>query len=756
MDNYLVNYKNYYIYKDMVINRTTQKVYVPGDLSVNNIDDHIEGIFNILKDGIETDFIHNTRIRLEWDDISCSLSIVDYWINLFMWSMLLKTNQRIMPYHIFLGSKGVIRHPEDEYLNPYELLRKDIKNYVDKFVLTLDNKIHIGNTRLNKIIADGLWHFSNLEHFAYYLANTINNEDDIALMRAVPEFDKLIHSNLNDVPFEEVKDKGMEFTNMAIEYIKDSERYIGYQHGLTNSFKANEAINPRQYKEASINIGTKPNNSGGIYPYVINKNFKTGGVNNPLAYFIESSSARKAQILSKVNVGESGDFARILGLNNIDTILNLNNTYECSSAHFVRFEIKTKKHLSMIKNRFFRFIPNGIDYCINDKDDTMIGKTVFLHSPMTCVSHAHGHGICKRCYGNLYWVNNNINVGKMAAEILSAQLTQTLLSAKHLLETKIVNIKWNPEFKEYFNININSIKLVDDLDDESMLKKYVLTIDPEEIQLVNEEEDTVSFDDEGNEIIIESSEDTGVYNEYITSFTITTPDGREIAFGSESQHELYISQPLNNIIRRKAYNANNKIAITLDKLANDVLFYIKINNNEISKTMNDIINIINKSSVTEKFTKDEALQALVDRIIEGNLNIDAVHLEVILSNQLVKSDTVLEKPNWENPSAKYKLLTLNQALTNNRSVIISLLYKDLKKVLYNPLTFSKNKPSFFDLFFHEQPQVYMSDDILTDDTSIIRDPDKGVKLYSLAGESREEEFFEKIREYMVSEEESEE
>ena len=49
----------------------------------------------------------------------------------------------------------------------------------------------------------------------------------------------------------------------------------------------------------------------------------------------------------------------------------------------------------------------------------------------------------------------------------------------------------------------------------------------------------------------------------------------------------------------------------------------------------------------------------------------------------------------------------------------------------------------------------MSDDILTDDTSIIRDPDKGVKLYSLAGESREEEFFEKIREYMVSEEESE-
>ena len=63
---------------------------------------------------------------------------------------------------------------------------------------------------------------------------------------------------------------------------------------------------------------------GTVYPYIIDKSFKTGGVNDPLSYFIESSTARAAQIMSKTNVGDSGNFARLLGLNNTDTILNLN------------------------------------------------------------------------------------------------------------------------------------------------------------------------------------------------------------------------------------------------------------------------------------------------------------------------------------------------------------------------------------------------------------------------------------------------
>ena len=200
-----------------------------------------------------------------------------------------------------------------------------------------------------------------------------------------------------------------------------------------------------------------------------------------------------------------------------------------------------------------------------------------------------------------------------------------------------------------------------------------------------------------------------------------------IECGTQDNDSLYISRELNEQIRRRASAVDGKVNIPLDVLGDDILFYIKISNDEISKTMNDIINIINKASVTENMNKDQALQNLIDLVIDGGLDIDAVHLEVILANQIVSPDNVLDRPNWNDPYAQYKLLTLDHALVNNPSVIVSLLYKDLHKVLYNPLSFSKHAPSFFDLFFCEQPQVYMSEGLF-DNNVQINDPERGIEM----------------------------
>lgn len=705
------NYKNYFVYADAMRNLdSTINIYVP-EITIQNIDDHIDAIYSILKDGIETEYIHGLIINISWGgDLNCDLYIIDYWFNLFMWKMILVNGQRIRPKHIFYSP---------------ELKKNHIAKYIDEFVLTRDNKIRLGNIFLNNNICEGVWAYSYIESFSYYLANTINNEDNIDLMNACPEFYDLLHCSLQGVPFDKVKDVGMGYANRAIEIIKDSKKYTGYDHGLAASFKASEAVNPRQYKEAQLNIGTKPNGTGGIYPYIIDGNFANGGVNDPLSYFIESSSARTAQILSKMNVGDSGDFARLLGLNNTDTILNQDMNYECMSRNFIKFDIKSKNHLSMIKNRYYRNNPKGLEYLIDDADMGLIGKTIYLRSPMTCACKSLGRGICKKCYGDLYYTNLDINVGKIAAEILSMQLTQRLLSAKHLLETLIKAIKWNMEFEDFFEIDINSIKLTD-LDDLN-LKKFTLIIDPDSIFLVNEEEDTISTsfeDEEGGEIQIE---DSGVYNEYITYFYIKTPEGNMIKFGSEDQDSLYISKELNNIIRHKAAPDGGMVSIPLSALEDNILFYVKISNNEIQKTMEDIMNVIDKSSITETMTKDEALQSIVDLIINGHLSIDAVHLEVILSNQIVDVNNIFARPNWNDPCAQYKMFTLNHALTNNPSVIVSLLYKDLHKTLYDPLTFKKHSPSFFDLFFTEQPQNYMSNDLL-DENPPIPTPEKGVEM----------------------------
>ena len=100
--NNLINYNNYYVYADMVKSGEMKIIYVPSDIDKDNIEDHITGISSILKDGIETQFVAKSRIRLSWGgDIYADLSIVDYWFTLFMWTMILDTEQQIQPKHIF-------------------------------------------------------------------------------------------------------------------------------------------------------------------------------------------------------------------------------------------------------------------------------------------------------------------------------------------------------------------------------------------------------------------------------------------------------------------------------------------------------------------------------------------------------------------------------------------------------------------------------------------------------------------------------
>jgi len=710
----LQNYRNYYVYEEAIRNLTSFTINPAKDINSHNIDDHIQAISAILKDGINTEYIETTKYRIDWGDGKwCNLSIIDYWFNLFMWSMLLKVNEQIRPKHIFWNM---------------ELKRGNIKDFIDKYILDTDKKKRFGKYVLNEVIEDGTWNYSMVEDFAYYLANTINNEDDIALMQQYPEYAALLNRTYEDVQFNNVKDEGQNTASQVINYIKNSKKLIGYEHGLTNSFKASEAINERQFKEARVNIGTKSIYDT-VFPYVIRQSFSNGGVNSPIALFIESSTARTAQVMSKEYVGDSGDMARIMGLNNTDTILNPNPNYICNTRRPIKFTIKSKKHLSMIKNRYYRFNPNGMDHVVNEYDITLLGKTIYLYSPMTCNSMSNNRGICSKCYGDLYYINNDINVGKIAAELLSAMLTQRLLSAKHLLETKIVEIVWNEEFEQYFDIEANAISLSSNLEDVPNLGKYVMLINPDDVCLVSEEEDSVKSDEDA---------ETTIYNEYITKFYIRTPDGQEILFKSESDDNLYITSYLNDRIRRRATNDDGLVNIPLSSIAEDVLFYIKINNNELSKAMMDIMHLINKADVTESMDIDEAMQRLVDLVIDGNLNIDSVHLEVILANQIVAADNMLDKPNWADPGVQYKLLTLNRSLANNQSVIISLLYKDLNRVMYNPLTFAKNKPSFFDLFFMEQPQIYMEDNMYIDHSNTgIQDRDTKVVMCRIVDKTKE-------------------
>lgn len=688
----LVNFQNYGVFANIA---NDQPVYInTDDINVYNWSDYTHSIYNILSDGIETKLVQNYKINVSFGNkITVRLTPVDMWFNLIMWRLIIFTDQKIQPKHIVFT----------QYIT-----KKSIKKFIDNFCIKV-KKREIPNNVLNGIISDCLTEISKVDNFAFFMSNTFNLEDFASLMEISDEFRELMHPDLTNVPLEDVKRIGDENTRKMIDIMVNTNIYNPYgkpyKHCLATSLAIGEGTNPKQFREFSVNIGTKPNNEGGIFPHAINNSFITGGISDPYDYYMDASSARIAQILQKENVGTSGYFARLLGLNNTDTKLHSDINFDCHTNNYIELHITSDRILAMLDDRWYRNSVNGMEHLIDaERDKHLIGKTVLLRSPITCASASAGNGICRKCYGELYHTNMDINPGRYASEKLSSELTQRLLSAKHLLETFIKAIKWCKEFEEFFDISSNCITL----DQEVNTKGFSLIIDPEDID----------YEDD-----VENSDEEDTYSEYVSQIFIKTPTGEEIRIYSETDDKLYISNTLNNLIRKKASNDNGRFILPFSVIYDEPLFFIVLHNNDLMRALQDVKDSIDKVSVTtaKGITKDILINNFINTIIVSNLSIQAVHLEVIIMNQIRAIDDVLEKPDWLIPNVEYQILTMRQALDKNPSIIVSLMNEKLEKTLYNPLSFRKKAPSFIDLFFMENPQQFITDKRLVDDTVEYKD-----------------------------------
>lgn len=664
--------ENYGPYAELVQNR--RMVIEVSSITKDNWEMHFNSILNIMKDAIETDICSNTFITVRFKEIDVDLSIIDYWFNLIMWYLLVRTDKEVRPCHLFFDEN---------------LTRKSIKKYIDEFFIE-DNRTKLDNVELNNIIDDCLYRYSFIDLFSMFLANTINLEDFIKLMNEEPEFYSILHADLSNVPLEEVAHVGNTYLNKSIEYIKNSD------HCLANFFRAGEGVNPKQFKEFAINIGTKPDGKGGIYPTVVNTNFITGGVNDIISNFIESSTGRTAQIIVEGNVGTSGHFARLLGLNNSDSNLHPDPEYICDTKNFEEIIIKNKSMLERLSDRYYRLSPNGIEKKITSKDTHLIGQLIYLRSPMTCASLSRNGKICYRCYGDLAYTNRDINIGKMASELLSSVLTQRMLSAKHLLEAVMKMMKWSKGFTELFEIEYNLIKLQDNIS----LDGYKLVIDP-----IDGGDD---FDDEDAERFKNSD-----YSFYVNDFDIITPTGETINIHTSEADNIYLTSEFMELLSKFGKEKDDKLILDLLDLqeSESYLFAIQILNNDLSKSLEKVKSIIDNAKIMESNDRNSLLQSLLEALIECGLDISSVHAEVILSNQMRSVEDILLIPQWQYPNEGCKLLTLKQSLNSHPSVSVSVSYEKISKMLYNPLTFRKRKASIMDLFFMDKPQNYLTKDV---------------------------------------------
>ena len=188
----------------------------------------------------------------------------------------------------------------------------------------------------------------------------------------------------------------------------------------------------------------------------------------------------------------------------------------------------------------------------------------------------------------------------------------------------------------------------------------------------------------------------------------------------------------NNDITR---TEENNIIIDLFKLFKEnngqdfTFFLIDINNNELNKTLDDITNLINRKEVVSGQTKESIFNNLMDLVIEGDLHIQAVHLAILIMNQIRDADDILLKPNWSDPNAEVQILTLKDSLINNPSITVTMLFENLGSTLINPLSYKKTAPSRMDLFFMAQPQNFLSNESTLEEEE--KPKTKGLKVMTM-------------------------
>lgn len=678
----LRNPEYYGVFREFIAN-DDMTVYPLNITKTNIMPDYIEGLMNIFRDGIEQEFEHKARITVRWTDtIYCVMNLYDLFFNLVMWKMLVELDAQIQPYNIFMSKT---------------ITSDTIKSWIDINVIDiyLDKKDPL---ILNKTIYNSYKHLQDVDEFAEYLANTFNYFDFVALYKLCPEAKEIREFDYSQVPLEDTNDVGMEQTEKLIDIIKNkSKDYLGYDHCCAAALRAEAGISIRQFKEFAVNIGIKPDGMGGIYPYSINSSFIDKGLDSPEAMFVESASAgRYAQIISKTNVATSGAFARILGLNNVDTHLHKDPTYTCDTKNFVKITFKDKWMVQRFIGRYYRETEDGVDKVvrrIDAKKNTLIGKTVFLRDPMTCQSKTMGHGICYKCYGRLAYTNKFISIGKIAAEILSAIFTQRYLSAKHILTAKPIKVVFGEDFARFFQNDEFIISINDELEID---KNMYIKLDLDNI--------TSSISDKD----LDEEEASTIMNEFISEFAIEV-DGISISMHSENFDDLFFTGDFTEIINSYKTivddNGSEIKKIPLSDLVGIPLFMVPITNSELSTALSKVKHTINLSKITSTFTKDTILQEFMEALQEGGLKVHSSHASVLLSNMIRSKEDILETPDWSVPNQKdYQILAVSSALKNNPSVTVTLMYQGLKRTLINPITYRKRKPSQIDNYFMLQPQ----------------------------------------------------
>lgn len=485
--------------------------------------------------------------------------------------------------------------------------------------------------------------------------NTVSIKSLIDLAKNVKRFRELLHYKIPS-------DKNFEFNEIEAIIKNNLDEIMSIlsetDNGLKGYIKSGAGINAKQWGQVLSLVGSKPDLFGNIIPYPINTSFLRGL--DVRSFYINALGARKALITNHQQVRNSGYLTRKISMLLMDT--KLIDLDDCGSHvnNYITVFVENKDVIKRFSKRNF-ISEDGEIGVLEGNEEHLIGQVIRIPSPITCASN---EGICRKCYGKLFDINKDLNIGMIAVLILTDPLTQQLLSAKHLLETRSSKIEWGTKFENSFIVNRNLI-YPKSYTDTLIIKEDDFKEDEETEELVF---DTFTLKSGNKEVNIEVPQKFFLNKELMKDLE-----------GFYNIEEMYYEIPLNK----------------LDE-GDSVATYI-MENNELSKPLRGIKDLIE----TNKYIKEHDINEIVNYFIyllnESGIGIQSVHMELILREMMKLAEGKRELFK-QDKMPEYEMLRITDANLKGDSLSRSLLFEQIKKQLttLDYGTFEKRKGSILD------------------------------------------------------------
>jgi hypothetical protein len=540
-----------------------------------------------------------------------------------------------------------------------EPLPENVSKYYDFFIRKFKETLPLKDYEDFKFrIAEAIQNLCECtSKFNRIVGNSSTLLDILDVMDDDPEFKELVYFEIPpNLQFNEIEELIQGTLNRAVEILKARTGSV-----MANYLGCKSIINEKQFGQSIVCVGLKPSLQGQVLPEPVNTNFLRG-LRHQRDYYISALGCRKALITNHKQVKKSGYLARKIALLTIDQKQDP-HLEDCGSLHGVIVNVTDNKVLKRLDGRFGYKESDeeggdAVEFIVNSANDShLIGDSVFIRSPITCSSKK----ICQKCFGLTYKDNVDYNVGLVATLLLTSQITQLLLSTKHLLQTNSDTIDWPDTFSDFFSIDKSMIIA------GSRVKKIIISKD---------------------DIIEDDDSDVP----YVRSFSIVN---------SVTDGVMYFELPVNFYLSEYACkgldSSNDTVELDPTKRDGEFDFFISLENNEISASLEQILALI---SVNNNYTQDDIdniLNEFLRLLNESNIRIQSNHVETIIRSLIWTKDK--EKPDFNSEEMPdFDIIKLGDSILNG-PLAVSLVFEHIKRQFNDPYTFEKSAASVLDQLY---------------------------------------------------------